>query len=250
MSDFAHDEIRRYAVARVLLADGDPAAAILNAGAPRWALSAARLACQAVLAQSDRAENRLQARFGRVQSAFDTVVDAGYGARWADVPDEALLTLGDPSALLIDTWPALRSGDQAGLRRLIRIVEQRHGDSGTVDPVVVEPIITLLLEDAAPWRGADEIAKLLRHWLRALVCAMPLRDIRCAWSSANACSTVCEQAEAAQKAHEEETLPRRAAMTDEERDAEQERAQARPPIPPVLGLGRQGADVDPSCHVK
>jgi hypothetical protein len=235
--DFAHDEIRRYAVARVLLADGDPAAAILNAGAPRWALSAARLACQAVLAQSDRAENRLQGRFDRVQSAFDTVVDAGHGARWADVPNEALLTLGDPSALLIDTWPALRSGDQAGLRRLIRIAEQRHGDSGTVDPVVVEPIIILLLEDAAPWRGADEIAKLLRHWLRALVvrdvaAGHPLRVLL-----RERLLTFCEQAEAAQRAHEEEIAAARAAMTDEERDAEQARAQARPPIPPVLGLG-------------
>jgi hypothetical protein len=49
LPDFAHEEIRRYAVTRVLLADGDPAAALLNVGAPRWALSAGRLACQAVL---------------------------------------------------------------------------------------------------------------------------------------------------------------------------------------------------------
>ena len=53
--EFAHDELRRYALARLLLADGDPAARLLQAGAPRWTLSAARLACQTVLALPDAA---------------------------------------------------------------------------------------------------------------------------------------------------------------------------------------------------
>ena len=47
---FGHDEVRRYAVARLLLRGGDPAARLLQAGAPRWSLAAARLACQACLA--------------------------------------------------------------------------------------------------------------------------------------------------------------------------------------------------------
>ena len=40
--DFAHDEIRRYSVAHLLLLDRDPAKSILRAKAPRWALGAAR----------------------------------------------------------------------------------------------------------------------------------------------------------------------------------------------------------------
>ena len=40
--EFAHDEVRRYAVARLLLAGDDPASRLLQRGAPRWSLSAAR----------------------------------------------------------------------------------------------------------------------------------------------------------------------------------------------------------------
>ena len=43
--EFAHDELRRYTLARLLLGDGESAARLLNADAPRWTLSAARLAC-------------------------------------------------------------------------------------------------------------------------------------------------------------------------------------------------------------
>ena len=49
--DFAHDEVRRYAVARLLLAPGDLASRLRNARAPRWSLAAARLACEAWLGQ-------------------------------------------------------------------------------------------------------------------------------------------------------------------------------------------------------
>ena len=53
--DFAHDEVRRYAVARLLLSEGDASSKLLRAGAPRWALGAAQLACQALLQEPDRA---------------------------------------------------------------------------------------------------------------------------------------------------------------------------------------------------
>ncbi len=51
--EFGHDEVRRYAVARLLLAGTSPASRITRAGAPRWSLAAARLACQALLAEPD-----------------------------------------------------------------------------------------------------------------------------------------------------------------------------------------------------
>jgi hypothetical protein len=163
---FAHDELRRYAVARVLLADGDPVARLKAVGAPRWALPAARLACQAQLAIS---ETGGLDRFARVQTAFDSLVEAGFGARWGDVPGEALLALGNPVPLLKDAWPTLTAGDGAGLLRLLRLLRQRHQDeNGIVDPVVAEPLIERLLESRRPW-STDETARTFREWLLALV---------------------------------------------------------------------------------
>ena len=50
---FAHDEVRRYAVARLLLASGNnPGSRLLKIEPPRWSLAAARLACQAWLGTS------------------------------------------------------------------------------------------------------------------------------------------------------------------------------------------------------
>lgn len=54
--EFAHDEVRRYAVARLLLAKGNPTSLLRKVGAPRWSLAAARLACQAWLAQPKTAK--------------------------------------------------------------------------------------------------------------------------------------------------------------------------------------------------
>ena len=165
--DFAHDEVRRYAVARLLLADSNPTSRILSAGAPRWALGAARLACQTLLGGPDRAASPLRGRFAKLQTSFDELVEEGYGARWGDVPSEALLTLADYSAVLQDAWPKLRADDAAGLRRLARLVDQRlRKDDGIVDLDAIEPIIKLLLDDDTPWRLGKYAEDLLREWLR------------------------------------------------------------------------------------
>ena len=84
--EFAHDEVRRYAVARLLLAAGDPISKLVAADVPRWSLGAARLACQALLAASDTPSEPLGGRFARLQGAFDELVDAGHGDRWATCP--------------------------------------------------------------------------------------------------------------------------------------------------------------------
>jgi len=166
LPEFAHDEIRRYAAARVLLANNDPTATLLAASAPRWALAAARLACQAILESG----SPLAGRFDRAQAAFDAIAEAGHGARWSDVPGEALLTLGDPTALLADAWTHLRTTEAIGLRRLLRLVDQRHrGATGFINPVIAEPIVALLLQEAAPWTVHKDIVKVLRDWLLALV---------------------------------------------------------------------------------
>ena len=170
--EFAHDEVRRYAVARLLLGSGDPISRIFEAGAPRWSLAAARLASQAWLARPDSAAVPLQGRLAALQASFDAFVEAGHGARWADVPGEALLTLADPGALLRDAWLELRADNAAGLRRLARLVDQRlRGHNGIVDHAAVEPIVALLLEEDKPWESGEEAQGLLLDWLRAHVVA-------------------------------------------------------------------------------
>ena len=164
--DFSHDEVRNYAVARLLLAERDPTSRILSAGAPRWALGAARLACQAMLDEPDTAATPLRGRFVKLQASFDHLVETGYGARWGDVPGEALVTLADSSAVLGDAWPELCADGSAGLRRLARLVDQRaRGDNGIVNRFAIEPIIELLLEDDTPWRSGEYAFELLREWL-------------------------------------------------------------------------------------
>ena len=170
--EFAHDEVRRYAVARLILAAGNPTSKLVAAGVPRWSLGAARLACQALLAAPDTPTNPLRGRFARMQQAFDDLVDAGHGDRWGDVPGEALLTLGDPDPVLRDAWPGLLGEPDAGLQRLSRLVDQRLRDEkNLVRVVAVEPLINLLLDDETPWRSGEHLQDLLRDWLRALVIA-------------------------------------------------------------------------------
>lgn len=166
--DFGHDEVRRYAVARLLLASGDPAPRLLLAGAPRWSLGAARLACQAWLSHPGTPAMPLKGRLVAQQASFDKLAGAGHGIRWSDVPGEALLTLATPDALLRDAWPELLADEAVGLRRLARLVDQRLRDeTGVVDVNAVEPIVALLLESPAPWRTGGYVQDLLRAWLRA-----------------------------------------------------------------------------------
>ena len=170
--EFAHDEVRRYAVARLLLADSAPASRIMQVGAPRWSLAAARLVCQALLAQPNTPTTPLRGRFAALQSSFDALVVAGHGARWGDVPGEALVTLANPAAVLRDAWPELLADDAVGLRRLARLVDQRlRNTNRIVDIIAIEPIITLLLEDDAPWRSGKYVQNLLRDWLHGHVVA-------------------------------------------------------------------------------
>lgn len=164
--EFAHDEVRRYAIARVLLADGNPASRLREAHAPRWTLAAARLACQARLAQKEAPSVPLKGRFAEQQASFDALVQEGHGSRWGDVPSEGLLTLADSEPILRDAWPDMLADDAAGLRRLARVVDQRLRDTnGVVDIAAVAPIIALLLDAPTPWRRGDYIKEIFRSWL-------------------------------------------------------------------------------------
>ena len=204
------------------MAEGDPVGTLLAADAPRWALSAARLASQALLAAPSTPANPVAGRVGRVQATFDRISAAGHGDRWSDLPSEALLTLGDPAPLLTDAWPALRGGSGApGVRRLIRLIIQRHrSPSIIIDTVTADPVAALLLEEQHPWNIHRDIADFLPDFLLAHVMRLNgagqrqrvrLRERLVEWCAAG-------DDRLAEGRHQAETA--RAALTPEEIEAE------------------------------
>lgn len=236
--DFAHDEVRRYAVSRLLLAERDPTSRILSAGAPRWTLGAATLACQAMLGEPDTLNTPLRGRFNTLQTSFDQLVEAEHGARWGDVPGEALVTIADFSAVLEDAWPELCADDFAGLQRLARLVKQRlRKDNGTVDHVAIEPIIELLLDEETPWRLGEYAEDLLREWLLGHAIAdtpagHPLR-ILLRRRLAEACAAGDRRLDEERKA----AAAARAARTPEEIEQERRFEELHPELFTEIGYG-------------
>jgi hypothetical protein len=166
---FRHDLLRAYSIARLLLAEADPAAALSRLGTPRWTLPSARLACEILLSAPDEPSLPRAGRFERLQVGFDALAADGKGQRWSDVPSEALLVTPDPKTILEDGWPLLRGDEAAGVARLIRLLDVRHHRRGLVDPVVAAPVIAQLLEEGTPKDVGKEAAELITDWLQALV---------------------------------------------------------------------------------
>jgi len=175
--EFAHDEVRRYAVARFLLAsDNNPGYELLKVNPPRWSLAAARLACQAWLGKAHTSRLPLSGRFAELQESLEALVKKGHGSRWGDVPTEALLTLTNPESLLRDAWPHLTANEGTGLQRLFRLVNQRLRDKdGVIDIIAVEPIVKILLKETTSWQFGRQFRELvgdpLVSWLRGHVIA-------------------------------------------------------------------------------
>jgi hypothetical protein len=166
---FKHDLVRAYSVARLLLAERDPAAALTTIGAPRWTLVSARLASEIMLSAPDEPAHPRAGRFARLQAGFDAIAAAGAGERWSDVPTEALLALPDGADLLKDAWPTLLDNNAHGLARLIRVLHGRHQPQGILDAIIAEPVISQLLEAGTPPTLAKKVDILIRDWLRAHV---------------------------------------------------------------------------------
>jgi hypothetical protein len=236
--EFVHDELRRYAVARLVLGSGDATSKLIAAGVPRWSLSSARLACQALLARPDTAHSSHQGRFTRLQAEFDNLVRSGHEERWGDVPGEALLGLADPEPVLRDAWPDLHADAGAGLRHLTRLVDQRLRDeSGLVRIIAVEPLVALVLDDETPW-SEDHLQDLLRDWLQALVMAdtpagHPLR-VRLRDRLNAACAAADRRMEQQRKA----AAAKLAARSAEEVEAERSKRERDRALLAVFGHGR------------
>jgi hypothetical protein len=167
--DFANDIVRDFATARLLITT--PSENLLaNANAPRWSLRAARLSCQTALIAAD--PNTETVRTG-IQSSFDALARA-HGERWADIPWEAVITLGPARDVLQRAIPALLSHQGATLAHLLRVVQQRFLRGGIApDPIFVEPVVELLCDQRAavrklPRELQEAAEEIVAAWLASL----------------------------------------------------------------------------------
>ena len=238
--EFAHDEVRRYAIARLLLADRAPAEVIREAGAPRWALAAARVACQALLTEPDSVATPVRGRFAALQASFDSLVNGGHGKRWGDVPGEALLALPNPDEMLRDAWPELSPDHPDGRPRLARLVDQRlRDDDKLVKVTAVEPIITLLLDEDAPWRSGEYAQTLLQEWLCAHVVAGTAAGHQLRIRLRSLIVDACAEADRRLADHQRARAAARIVLTAEELERRQALESVMSPIPDIGYGGRR-----------
>lgn len=144
---FASDLVRDLSIARLLLTGGWDL--LSRAGAPRWALRAARLACQATLAAAEADSEIARAT---TETVFGNLA-ALHGQRWAEVPLEALLTLGTAKEALARAWPSLLADRQEGLQTVLRLALQRYTTHGVGEATILEPLVALA------YCGADDVGQ-------------------------------------------------------------------------------------------
>ncbi len=161
--EFAHDEVRRYATAILLVRARSLADTLLEAGGPRWALSAATLACKGQLLAAGTRAPQAFAHMVRELGSFATE----YGPRWSDLPVEAVLD--SPKAYECLKAELDNPLSPLHLDDVVRIVDQRHRVNGLPDPQVATPVVRVLLDNAEPWRVSEPSFGLLAGWLQSLV---------------------------------------------------------------------------------
>lgn len=169
--EFASDLVRDFSLARLLLLEGW--APLDATAAPRWAIRAARLACQGRLLRAgperDRERQLLTAEFSELSNR--------HGTRWAEIPAEALLTLGDAKGALEEAWSALTGGSHDELTTLLRLAGQRYAEAEIGDTVVLAPLVELAFcgevdlgqHDRYSRNGTGELIRpLVLAWLNGL----------------------------------------------------------------------------------
>lgn len=167
--EFATDLIRDFALCRLFLTAGwEP---LRTAGAPRWTIRAVRLACQAKLLTGDQA-----GVWRDLRRAFDQLSE-DEGKRWAEVPMEALLTLGDARTAIESVWDDLAADGYRGLKTLLRLAELRYVSGTVADPHTLAPVVALTYctnrdlgqNDRYAYGGMGEsIRTLVLAWLRGM----------------------------------------------------------------------------------
>lgn len=163
--DFASDLVRDLAVARLFLVDGW--SLLTEAGAPRWALRAARLACQATLGAAGADTER---RCLRLHQAFEAIAKE-HGQRWAELPFEAMLTLGTADEVLTTAWPGLSSAQRS---ILIRLGVHRYTRVDVGDTAVLAPLVKLSFREPLEIGVSGRLdvdyqtSQLVLAWLRGI----------------------------------------------------------------------------------
>jgi hypothetical protein len=219
---FAHDLLREYAVARVLVARKDPAGELRRFAAPRWALPAARLACQLLLTSPDNPGD-VPDLYRRLQSDFEELAASGFGERWVDVPTEALVAMAEPESVLQGAWDFLLENEAGGVRRLIRVIDLRHRKDGFIDTLVADPVVAQLVDAGTPPGLGDEATELVKDWLMAHVFRRTRAGHPGRVALANRIVAQCKDNEAEADRRDAEAAAKRAARSPEEIAAEEER---------------------------
>ncbi len=118
--DFSTDLYRDFALCRLFLKVGWTP--LTENAAPRWTIRAARLACEARLANLGGRTRRQV--WDELAEEFNAIA-AGEGIRWREVPVEALLTVGDARQAIGELWDVLQRGED--LDALLRLAASRYG---------------------------------------------------------------------------------------------------------------------------
>jgi hypothetical protein len=163
--------VQDLALTRLLITEGWQL--LHDAGAPRSALRAARAACQATLSAAGEDTEPPRAR---LQAVFDQLANQ-HGARWAEVPLEAMLTHGHAEAVLRREWPSLLAERRAGLRTLLRLALHRYSDHDWGDPAALGPLVALTYcgdaevgqHDRYDRDTGEQVRKVVLAWLRGLI---------------------------------------------------------------------------------
>jgi len=162
-ADFAHDEVRRFATA-VRLAQAEPVTSVLQASGPaRWAMSAAKLACEGKLSSADDPN----AELSTLVEQFDALGDVST-VRWKDVPLEAALEMPNAFELLESMLEADPVEADKVLATFVRVVALHHRHDDMVDVARGEPVVRLVIQVVEePWREFDEAFQLILEWLNS-----------------------------------------------------------------------------------
>jgi len=169
--DFAHDVLRDFAVAQVLLKSallGDHLAA---AQAPRWSLHACRLAAQHRLHKLDG--QSVVAEFSNLISIFASIASE-HGERWAEVPYEALLTVGGVEEAMTALWGDLTADEGVGIRSILSVLDRRFTVKGYMADVTVwESALKVILEGATqvPDHLLEDLDKMIERFLASVSAA-------------------------------------------------------------------------------
>lgn len=164
-ANFGHDEIRRFATAIRLAQATSLTDTLLASGPMRWAMSAAKLACQGRLANSGDGSAELAALVAK----FDALGD-GTRARWKDVPLEAALEMSNAYDLMKHLLHVDPECVEGLLATFIRVVSVHYRHEDMIEVTRGEPVVRLVIEEVdAPWHREDEAFLLLRDWLHSAV---------------------------------------------------------------------------------